>query len=242
MDKISLMSLSSASNDPYVKTIPALSFTSLTPLFDTLSELSGYGSRLKRRVAHHLALDDGERLLDVGCGTGQLLLMASETHPASQMVGVDPDPRALLIARRRAARLGRQLEFVMAGGEQLPFPDGSFDVVSSTLAFHHIPVELKPQALREIRRVLKEGGRFLLADFGRAHSPEVLWLVGMMDRLHVPEARSLRENVHGKVPALIREAGFGEIKAVAPRYRGVDFLLCRKGEHPGRSTDARGSR
>jgi ubiquinone/menaquinone biosynthesis C-methylase UbiE len=96
------------------------------------------------------------RALDVGCGTGGMLVEFSIRLPTAVHVGVDP-------SQGMADRLGGRAEVVRAGAEALPFPDGTFDLIVCTLSLHHWH---NPQrGLDEIARVLNADGIFVLADF-----------------------------------------------------------------------------
>jgi ubiquinone/menaquinone biosynthesis C-methylase UbiE len=101
-------------------------------------------------------------ILDVGCGTGRLLRSASARFPGAELSGVDPAPEMVRQAQLRAGA-GSAIGFHLAGGEELPFSDHRFDLVFSTLTFHHWADQRK--AVAEIARVLAPGGRWLLADF-----------------------------------------------------------------------------
>lgn len=108
---------------------------------------------------------DGMSVLDLGCGSGVLLLLVKQRYPRCRAVGVDADPRILALARRRAQRSGTDgIEFVCAGAERTGLEPGSFDVVLSSLVFHHLPALAKEAVTREVARVLRPGGRFLLVD------------------------------------------------------------------------------
>jgi ubiquinone/menaquinone biosynthesis C-methylase UbiE len=97
-------------------------------------------------------------IMDVGCGTGRLLHLASTCWPEAQLIGVDPAEAMISEARR----LNPGAEFRVSLAESLPFPDGSADLILSSISFHHWMDH--PKALREIARVLRPGGRFCLAD------------------------------------------------------------------------------
>lgn len=101
-------------------------------------------------------------ILDVGCGTGRLLRSASARFPEAQLVGVDPAPEMVRQAELRTGD-GSAMGFQPASAEELPFPDQRFDLVFSTLTFHHWADQ--HEAVAEIARVLAPGGRWLLADF-----------------------------------------------------------------------------
>lgn len=125
----------------------------------------------ERRFRDHLVelarLDPGDSALDVGCGTGALALAArARVGSDGQVCGVDPSPQMVARARRKAAKAGVDVGFETAAVEALPFPDGTFDAVLSSLMLHHLTEEGQRQGTGEIARVLKPGGKFLAVDIG----------------------------------------------------------------------------
>jgi len=123
---------------------------------------------LRQRTANLARMQPGEQVLDVGCGTGTLAMeVQSRVGRAGRVAGVDPGTQQIARARAKAARRHVPIEFQIGMIEQLPFPDQSFDVVFATLMMHHLPASLKRQGLAEIARVLKPGGRLVIADFKR---------------------------------------------------------------------------
>jgi demethylmenaquinone methyltransferase/2-methoxy-6-polyprenyl-1,4-benzoquinol methylase/phosphoethanolamine N-methyltransferase len=121
---------------------------------------------LRRTSIDVAQIKPGERILDVGCGTGDLTLLAKERAGATgQVCGIDAAPEMIDVARSKAAHVKAEVDFRAAVIEQLPFPAESFDVVLSSLMMHHLPADLKPIALAEIRRVLKPTGRLFILDF-----------------------------------------------------------------------------
>jgi SAM-dependent methyltransferase len=212
--------------------VPALSYDILTPLFDPLVGLF-FGARQRRQVIDLLALQPGERLLDLGCGTGTLLLMAGAGRPEVVLVGVDVDPRILTIARRKIERSRRRrachlpIHLINATADRLPFPGGSFAAVTSTLIFHHLPTETKRQALKQVYGLLAPGGRFLLVDFGPIDSAVQRLFVRAVRAFRAPEAPTMADNVAGRIPAFLRDAGF-VVEEVAPPHRGIRFLRATK--------------
>jgi len=118
-----------------------------------------------QRAVLDLAEDEIPRpraILDVGCGTGRLLQSASARFPGAELVGVDPAPEMVRQAKLRAGDISA-MGFQLASAEELPFPDQHFDLVFSTLTFHHWADQRK--AVAEVGRVLAPSGRWLLADF-----------------------------------------------------------------------------
>src|SRR5216684_4512498 len=207
--------------------VPALGKDWLTPFFDALLAVVGLGAPLTQRVLERADIQDGERVLDVGCGTATLLIAAKARSPLAQLVGVDTDERALQIARRKLARHQVEVEVLQAGAEQLPFPPASFDVVTSTLVFHHLPTEIKQRAMQEIYRVLTLGGRFLLADLGKPEGVLLRIFFALGALVQADEARYIQDNKAGKLPLFLKEAGFA-VQEMLPRYKGVQFLLAMK--------------
>ena len=131
-----------------------------------------------------LELKGDERLLDIGCGRGAVLLMAAERLPRGRAVGVDlwsttdQSGNAEQVTRQNAALEGvaERVELHTADMRQLPFDDGSFDVVVSSLAIHNVPgAGERARALREAARVLKKGGKLVIADirYARVYAREL---------------------------------------------------------------------
>ena len=132
---------------------------------DTLS-FRGKFRELRQRTINLARIQPGEQVLDVGCGTGTLALeVARRVGRAGRVAGIDPGPQQIARACAKAARSNVPIEFQVGVIEQLPFADQTFDVVLSTLMMHHLPAPLKRQGLAEIARVLRPGGRLVIADF-----------------------------------------------------------------------------
>jgi ubiquinone/menaquinone biosynthesis C-methylase UbiE len=127
----------------------------------------GYGEAFTRKIIDEGSLKPGENVLDCGCGTGTLAIVAKRlVGPKGKVAGVDISADQLKVARQKAQREGLQIDFQEASIDELPFADHSFDVIYSTLMLHHVPQAIRKQAFREWRRVLRKGGRIVVADFG----------------------------------------------------------------------------
>jgi ubiquinone/menaquinone biosynthesis C-methylase UbiE len=127
----------------------------------------GRERRLRERLVQLARLGLNESALDVGCGTGALVIAAKRrVGAAGQVCGVDPSPEMVARARRKAAKAGVEVRFETAAVQALPFPDASFDAVLSTLMLHHLTEEGRRQGIGEIARVLTPGGKLLAVDIG----------------------------------------------------------------------------
>jgi arsenite methyltransferase len=127
-----------------------------------------------RQLLGQAALRGDERVLDVGCGRGLLLLGAAQQLPRGRAIGIDlwqlsdlsGNARAATEANARALGVAERVELVDGDMRRMPFADGEFDVVVSSLAVHNVyEGEGRERALQEIARVLRPGGRVLLQDF-----------------------------------------------------------------------------
>jgi ubiquinone/menaquinone biosynthesis C-methylase UbiE len=150
---------------------PALRFGWLTSLFDPVAALTTRERAVKARTLERARLRPGDAVLDLGCGTGTLAIQALSIQPGLKVASLDADDAVLDRARAKAAAADAQIAFAQGFSTRLPYPDASFDVVLSTLFFHHVSDEDKVLTGREILRVLRPGGRLVVADPGRPHGP-----------------------------------------------------------------------
>jgi ubiquinone/menaquinone biosynthesis C-methylase UbiE len=141
--------------------------------FDLLTRVMTLGRERNLRqwtldLAH---LQPENEVLDVGCGTGTLLLAAAErVGPSGALHGIEPSMEMAAHARRKAEAHRVPLEVVEGSADRLPYPPGSFDAVFCTLVFHHLPRSMQEGAVREMRRVLRPGGRAVIVDWQRPKS------------------------------------------------------------------------
>lgn len=119
-----------------------------------------YVDATTRETLRRLPLQGTERVLDVGCGTGELLARLAAKYPAARLAGLDPVPEMLEVARQK---LRPGVELRVGWANELPWPEESFDVVVSCNMFHYITHPL--EALGEMDRVLRPGGRIVITDW-----------------------------------------------------------------------------
>jgi ubiquinone/menaquinone biosynthesis C-methylase UbiE len=196
--------------------IPAAGRDSLLPIYDPFFRLVMREPTLRREILEHARIGAQSRVLDVGCGTGTQAVLTKRAHPDAEVIGVDGDPKALAIAKQKAARAGVEVGLDEGLATALPYADRRFDRVLSSLVFHHLEEADKRRAASEILRVLAPGGFFLLVDFG---APRTFFerAIGHVLR-HGGHARLQLE---GGMPALLRDAGFSRVEDVA--QLGVGF-------------------
>lgn len=184
----------------------------------------GQWRKLRQRTITLARIQPGEQVLDVGCGTGTLAMEVQQHIGATgRVAGIDPGTRQIARARSKATRRHLPIDFQIGVIEQLPFPDQTFNVVLSTLMMHHLPAGLKRQGLSEIVRVLKPGGRLIIADFKRKKERQ-----GRAARFHAGGS-GLQE-----LAALVKEAGFSQVETEEMRpprfsaFPGAGFVMTHK--------------
>ena len=197
--------------------VPAAGRFGLTRFYDPVLSLTMRESLWRARLIDELLAGDAHgpvgRVLDVGCGTGTLAVELSRRAPQAEVIGVDGDPEILTRAELKAVTSGTDIEFLSALATALPFADNSFDRVTCSLLLHHLVRPQKVAALGECRRVLRPGGRFVVADWGPAADP--LMRLAFLGLQTLDGFEPTRDHAAGLLPELIAQAGFA-----APHRRG----------------------
>lgn len=184
---------------------------------------------------HLLALLDpspSEKILDLGCGTGVLVKRIAdqlEAEAGGLSIGIDAAANMIRVATKK--RANETCRFEVMAAEHLDFGDDSFDAVVSSLFFHHVPADLKAAALSEAFRVLKPGGRLIIADM---HLP-TSWMGALVS--HVARwffmQPQIGENIRGILPGLIEAAGFLPPVHVTTYFGYIALFTSRKpGDRP----------
>lgn len=197
--------------------LPAAGRDAFLPFYDLLTRLLGM-PRVYDTLIGQSAIADGMSVLEIGCGTGNLTTRLHRAHRGARVLGVDPDPRALVRAERKNS--GRNgIEFIRGYVQELPFEDNAFDRVLSSMMWHHLDGETKAAAASEILRVLRPGGSLHLVDIG-----------GDMSAADGFFARRLMRSDHAAgnlgdaIPSLFRSVGFDCTQVATHRQRGVGRL------------------
>lgn len=205
------------------QTIPWASF------YDAVAWLLslGKGRAIRQATVELAQIKPGDRVLDVGCGTGDLTMAAKAlAGPSGEVYGTDAAPEMIDIARRKAARAGVDVTFQIDLIENITFPDNQFDVVLSSLMMHHLPDDLKREGLAEIYRVLKPGGWILIVDMESSSSGSVIQrLSDLMIQLHGGHT-AMQDNVKKLIP-FVEAAGFTSVKTDKIN-RQISFVAGKK--------------
>jgi demethylmenaquinone methyltransferase/2-methoxy-6-polyprenyl-1,4-benzoquinol methylase/phosphoethanolamine N-methyltransferase len=194
------------------------------PYYDFVTNMMtlGQARRLRKTTVDQALIRPGNSVLDVGCGTGEVTLLAKTRAKQGSVYGIDPAPEMIAVARKKASRKGLEIDFRVGVIEALPFADSSIDVVTSSLMMHHLPQDLKERGLVEIYRVLKPGGRLLIADFTRPTG-------SFLNHLFISFTRhqGLQSGIED-LQKLLKKAGFGQISQPDDRVLVIGFIRAVK--------------
>lgn len=210
------------------KDIPALSYSWLTPAYDLITRLITRESTFKGRLVKQAQIGKGQRVLDLGCGTATLTILIKQAYPDSEVIGLDSDSRIIRIARTKVRQARLDVKLNRGTAIALPYSDGSFDRVLSSLFFHHLATESKMRALKEIWRILRPGGELHIVDLG-APQNFGMYLISLIMR----QLEETSDNIKGLLPKMIEKTGFVQVEEFPPQmtlFGTLSFLKAKKPE------------
>lgn len=190
--------------------VPALGRPELTRLYDVVLALVARERRWRAMLLDALQPRDGELIVDVGCGTGSQAIAIKARRPGARLIGIDPDPTVLEIARAKAKAAGAEIEWIQGFGDEADIlvGRGAADAVISSLVLHQCDVPVKGAILRAMARLGRPGARILIADYGLQRSGLMRLLFRMVQAVDGWERTEF--NARGGLPDLMSASGLRE--------------------------------
>lgn len=210
---------------------PALGSSRMTSLYDTAIALFTREASWRKPFAAQIDPSGGDRILDVGCGTGSLAIMLKQCAPGAEIVGLDPDSMVLDRARQKAVRAGVALAWRSGFLDELLADElPPFSKVVSSLVLHQTPIEEKRVILETARRLLVPGGELHVADYGLQRS-KLMRLLFRMTVQSIDGVRDTQPNADGIIPDLMEAAGFcdvAEIRLITTPTGSISLYRARR--------------
>jgi len=198
--------------------IPALKYNWLTKFYDFLIQAFLKEKSWKTYLIESFSNKSPQSILDIGTGTATLSIMVKQAYPQANIAGLDGDDKILVIAKSKVLQQGLNIDLIRGMSYELPFPDNHFDVVTSSLMIHHLSDEDKVRTFEEVFRVLKPGGEFCIADWGKpdAKSSRLLFYwVQFLDGF-----KTTSSNVKGLLPKFLSASGFAIVNELK-KYKTI---------------------
>ena len=192
--------------------VPALGQNWLTPLYDSAIALTTREGRWRKLLLKAVDPQPEDVILDIGCGTASFAIQLKRTCPQARIIGLDPDPAVLAIAKRKVNQAGADIEFFEAMGDAPPNAVSQAGVtkVVSSLVLHQVPLSGKRAIIGKAYDLLPSGGRLHIADFGEQRTPLMRLLFGVIQRLDGYELT--QPNADGILPEIMRDCGFSPVE------------------------------
>ena len=191
--------------------VPAAGHDHWLRFYDPLTKLFGAPAAL-RALIEQADVQAAQRVFEIGCGTGNLTVMLKQRHPNADIVALDPDARALRLARQKAERAHCDIRWVQGFGDAIPYPDASFDRVFSSFMLHHLTLDEKRATLVDVFRVLKPSGELHVVDFAGADEQQRGFIARLLHR-----DEHLHDNAEGRITTMLEGVGFDAVVRVATR-------------------------
>ncbi len=215
-------------NEQVNQYVPALKYRCLTRFYDAVVALTTRENVFRRKLLEQAQISENDKVLDLACGTGTMAILIKR-HPQVSVIGLDGDPEILALARAKAQGAGLDIQFDEGLSSSLPYANAAFDLVFSSLFFHHLNPDDKMRTLREVLRVLRPGGALQVCDWGSPSNVALCLafsLVRMLDGFEVT-----RDNARGRLPQIMKEAGFAGVtvtSSLTTALGTLDFLVAEK--------------
>lgn len=212
------------------KYIYALHYNWLTFLYDLLVKWTTKELTFKKALRRQANIRPGQKILDLGCGTGTLIIIIKASAPQALVIGCDGDKRILKLAQEKAAAAEMKIYWQCGLAFELPYGPSAFDHVFSTFLFHHLSKEDKLKTLSEVWRVLKPGGEFHLADWGKPKN----WLMRLsfLTIQILDGFKNTRDNIQGLLSNYLKKTGFISVREIKKYSTFVGSLSLYQAKKP----------
>ena len=181
-------------------------------------------------AAMYVAPQPGQVIADIGCGTGSLVLLLARVEPAAQIIGLDPDPDVLAIARRKSSEAAVQWRVGMGDAVAESLGAEALDAAVSSLVLHQCPLPMKRAILASMHTALRPGGKLVIADYGWQRT--TLMRLAFRAVQLADGKQDTQPNADGAVPELMSEAGFRDVReaeVVRTVSGSISVYVARKG-------------
>ena len=209
--------------------VPAAGVRGLTRFYDSVVALTMREQLFRGRLVEQVrdGLPATATIADIGTGTGTLAIALATASPKAKLIAIDGDPEALEIAAGKQEAGAVEWKQGLAG--ELPLADGSCERVTMSLLLHHLDAAGKRDALAEAHRVLRQGGRLHIADWGRPQDP--LMRAGLFTLALIDGFDGIRDHAAGRLPAFVEEAGFARVEChdrLRTAWGSLELLSARR--------------
>lgn len=212
--------------------IPALGFDSLTNLYDSIISYTMPEQEFRSDLVNEaFKVTEGIKALEFGIGTASNAILGKSKFPQSSIVGIDVDEKVLAIAKKKINSQSVDIELCQYDGSTIPFGHNSFDLVYSSLVFHHLTPDQKIKAFSEIYRILRPGGRLVFTDWGQ---PNSLYSKVAFKGLRLFDGLlNTKDHETGNYLRMIEKSGFDQgelVKSYATVFGRLELMVFNKGK------------
>jgi len=183
----------------------------------------GMGEEYYESIVELASIKEGYKVLDIGCGTGTLVIYEKRrVKDKGYVAGIDVSSKILKLSKKKIAK--EDIDLKIGSIEKIPYEDDFFDVITCSMVTHHLSSEEKKKGFSEVYRALKPRGHFLLVDIGKPTNLTKKIFLKPFGYI----MKSMKDNINGRLPYLLREAGFRQVKIVKKKRNYIDFISAFK--------------
>lgn len=198
-------------NPPARKYTPALKYSILTPIYDLSLKLFTRETTWRNKLIQLTDPRPGERILDLGCGTGSNSIWIKKKFPECEVVGIDPDAKALELAERKSRKLNLDIHWIQGFiDEHSRESIGEFSKVVSSLVLHQTSTETKKNILVAAKSLLVHDGRLCIADYG-IQSTLMMKVLYRLIVQTIDGYSDTQPNAEGYLTQCLSEIGFAQV-------------------------------